>query len=70
MMDVREMRVTVRERLMHMGMSVGLFPVPRKVVSVLMVGVMPMPMVMRKRFVRMVVCVAFADMQPYAQRHE
>ena len=68
--DIRKMRVAMCERLMRMEMCMRLFPIPRKVVLVLMVRVVAMPMVMGKCFMGVVVRMAFADVQPYADCHE
>ena len=68
--DIRKVRVTVRERLMRMEMCMRFFPVPRKVVLVLMVHVVAMPMIMGKCFVCVVVRMPFTDVQPYADCHE
>ena len=46
--DIRKMRVAMCERLMRMEMCMRLFPIPRKVVLVLMVRVVAMPMTPRR----------------------
>lgn len=70
MMYVREMRMRVRNRCMPMRMAVRLFAVPCEVVLMLMMRVVPMPMRVIQRVMRVRMLVPFADMQPDAQRHE
>ena len=69
-MDVRKMRMSVDERvmLMHVGMRFG--PVPRNIVSMPMVLVMPMRVFMSHRLVRMHMFVALGNVKIDAQRHE
>jgi hypothetical protein len=70
MVNVREMRVTVRDRQMRVRMRMRFIAIVRKVVRVLMMFVMPMPVRMLEPLVRMFVFVPFAHMQPDAERHQ
>src|ERR1044072_9978911 len=70
MMYVRKMRMPVRNRCMPMRMAVRLFAVPSEVVLMLMMRVVPMPMRVIQRVMRVRMLVPFADMQPDAQCHE
>lgn len=67
-MNVRKMRVAVRDRQMHVRMRVRFIAVIRKVACVLMRVVVPMPML--EPLVRMRVFVPFAHMQPDTERHQ
>ena len=69
-MDIREMRMTVLERRMLMGMSVRFRAIHWKIVRVLMMVVVVVVMGVIQRLMRMVVAMAFREVQPYAQRHQ
>ena len=68
--DVGEVRVLVRQHSMPMRMHVRLAPFPPEVVLVLMVRVMPVAMGVLERFMRVLVLVPLANVQPNAQGHE
>ena len=68
--NIRKMRMSVRDRCMVMRMGVRLFTVPWEIVFMLMMRVVSMTMRMAERFVRVRMLVAFADMQPYAENHQ
>lgn len=59
--QVRVVRVAVNQRLVYVRVSVRLVAVPRKIVGVLMMFVVPMSMVVYQRRVRVFVRVPFAD---------
>lgn len=61
-MNVRKMRMAVRNRQMHVRMRVRFVAVIREVVRVLVMFVVPMPMRMLESLVRMRVFVPFAHM--------
>lgn len=68
--DVRKVRVPVRQDPMPMRVHVRLAPVPRKVMLVLVVRVVSMRMRVFERLMRVVVLVPFANMQPDANAHQ
>ena len=70
MMNIWEMRVRMRDRRMGMRMRVRLVAVPREIVVVLVMRVVPMPMRMIQRGMRVRMLVSFADVQPDTQRHQ
>jgi hypothetical protein len=69
-MNVGEVCVRVSNRRVLMGMRVRLRIVPRKVVCVLMVFVVPVPMVMVQNLVSMRVFMPLTDMQPDSKSHK
>jgi len=69
-MDVRIVRVNVRDRLMHMWVGVRFTAIPREIVRVLVVIIVAMTMLMGERIVCMLVRVALVDVQPDAHRHQ
>ena len=69
-MDIREMRMTVFERRMLMGMSVRLGAIHWEIVRVLVVFVVVVVMGVTQRLMHMFVAMAFRQMQPYAQRNQ
>lgn len=69
-MNVRKMRVAVRDRQMHGRMRVRFIAVIRKVACVLMRIVVPVPVPMLEPLVRMRVFVPFAYVQPDTERHQ
>ncbi|KQU80994.1 hypothetical protein ASE08_12055 [Rhizobacter sp. Root16D2] len=68
--DVRKVRVPVRQNAMPMWVHMRLAPVPRKVMLVLMVRVVSMRMRVLERLMRVFVFVPFANMQPDADTHQ
>ena len=69
-MNVRKMRVAVRDRQMHMRMRVRLVAVVRKIVRMLVMFVVPMPMRVLEWLVRVRVFMPFANVQPDPERHQ
>lgn len=69
-MNVRKMRMAVRDRQMHVRMRVRFVAVVRKIVRMLMMFVMPMPVRVLEPLVRMRVFMPFANVQPDAERHQ
>src|SRR5437764_951476 len=70
MMHIRIVRMRVCCRFVVMLMCMRLGAVPRKIVLVLMMHIVPMRMAMRHRFVCVFVFVALGEMQPNAARHQ
>lgn len=69
-MHVRIVRMRMRHRSMTMVMGVRLGSIPFEIMLVLMMGVVAVAMVVLQRFMRVLVRMAFADMQPHAERHQ
>jgi len=69
-MDVRVMRMLVRQHLMSVRMRMGLRGTPGESMLVLVVFVMPMPMAVLKRLMRVLVLMPLANMQPDADGHQ
>ena len=69
-MNVRIVGMAVRQQRMRMLVRVGFLPIPRKIVRVLVMGVMDVSVRMRHGVMRMQVFMALRQMQPYACRHE
>ncbi|MNV93663.1 hypothetical protein D3C71_1883770 [compost metagenome] len=69
-MNVRVMRMLVRQHLMPVGMRVRLRCVPSKGMRVLMVLVMRMPVAVLQRLMAVFVLMPLADMQPDANCHQ
>jgi hypothetical protein len=63
-------RMAVGKLLMYVWMRVRLTTVPRKVVRVLVMFVMPVAMRVRRRFMRVRVFMAFSQVKPDAASHE
>src|SRR6266536_3908833 len=70
MMDVRKVRVAMREGFVPMAMRVRFGAVPIEIVRVPMVVVMPMRMEVVDGVVQMLVLVDFGHMQPDANGHQ
>ena len=70
MMDVGEVRVTMREGFVPMAMRMRFGAVPLEIVRVPMVVVMPMRMDVVDGVVQMLVLVDFGHMQPDANGHQ
>jgi len=68
-MDVREMRVRVRNGQMNMRMGMRFVAGIRKVVLVPMVFVVAVPMSVLEEVVVMLMLMALAHVQPNAKRH-
>ena len=68
MMEVRVVRMPVPEPVMPMPVRMRLGR--RPLVGVLMMLVVDMPVFVLDRLVRMVVLMAFGQMQPEAERHQ
>ena len=68
--DVRVVRMDMCDRLMHVRMGVRFAAIPGKVVRVLVVFVVVVAVLVDERFMRVLVCMSFANMQPDAHRHQ
>ena len=68
--QIREMPMGVRQRLVSMLVRVGLGAVPRRVMRVTMVFVVPVCVRMRHRLVDVLVLVTLRQVQPDADDHE
>lgn len=68
--DVRKVRVPVRQNAMPMRVHMRLAPVPRKVMLVLVMRVVSMRMRVLERLMRVLVLVPFSNMQPDADGHQ
>jgi hypothetical protein len=69
-MDIRVVRVLVRDHLVAMRMQVRLAAVPGKRVLVLVMLVMPMLVGVLEKFVGVFVQMSFPYVQPDSQRHQ
>jgi hypothetical protein len=69
-MDIREMRMRVRHGCMAVRMGMRLVAVPREVVLVLVMRVVPVTMRVLERIVRVRMLMTFANVQPHAERHQ
>lgn len=69
MMDIREVRVRVSNRQMHVWMGMRLVARIRKVVFMLMMLVVAVPMRVLEALMRMLVLMPLSDMEPNAKRH-
>lgn len=69
MMDIREMRVRMRDGQVDVRMCVRLVAFVRKVVAMLMMLVVAVPMRVLQPLVRMLVHVPLPHVQPYPQCH-
>lgn len=68
--NVRIVGVFMHQRFVTMHMSMGFSAVPRKIVRVLVMLVMPVRMVMMQRLMGVLVFVPLPQMQPDPQRHQ
>lgn len=69
-MNIRIVRMGVRQRFVTMRMRVRFHAVPSECVRVLVVIVVHMPVDVLKRFVGVLVRMPFAHVQPNAKRHQ
>ena len=69
-MNVREMRMRVRQRLVLMGVQVRFGTVPFEVMRVLVVGIVPVRMRMPHPFVAVLMLMLLRYMQPDARGHQ
>ena len=69
-MDVRKVRMSVDEHVVLMHVCMWFGPVPRKLVAMPVVLVMPMRVFVRHRLVRMHMLVALGEVKIDAQRHQ
>ena len=69
MVDVREMRMAVTQRLVSVFVRVGLRPVPLGAVLMLVMSVMHMGVRVREALVQVLVLVSFGELQPDTERH-
>src|SRR6188472_4333628 len=70
MMNVGVMDVLVDERFMPVDVCVRLDAIPLKIVSVVVMRVMPMRVRVQDGFMGVLVYMMFAQMEPEAERHE
>ena len=70
MMNVRVVSVPVNGSRVQVWMRMRLNPVPRKIVHVLVVRVMPMRVRVFDAFVDVLMFVLFGQMQPETQSHQ
>ncbi len=69
-MNIRVVRMGVRQRFVTMRMGVWFHAIPGEWVRVLVVIVVHMPVAVLKRFVGVLVRMPFAHVQPNAKRHQ
>ena len=69
-MNVGIVGVRMHEALVGVPVSVRLATIPRKGMLMLMMLIMPMRMLVLEGFVRVLVQVPFAQMQPHTERHQ
>ena len=69
-MDIGEVRMRMHERVVFVRMAMRFLAIPAEIVPVLVMLVVTMAMLMLERFVFMRVFVAFAQVQPDADRHQ
>ena len=69
-MDVREVRVRVRQCLVAMGMRMRLARRVARGMSVLMMLIVNVQVLVLHRFVMMQVLVAFGEVKPYSHGHQ
>lgn len=67
--DIRIMRVTVRDRFVGMRVRMRLLAIPLEIVRVLVMRVVHMAMGVGHRFVGVQVLVVLGQVQPYARAH-
>ena len=70
MVDVRVMRMLVRQGKVGMLMTVWFGAVPRRLMRVLMVRIVHMAMCMYQRLMGVLVCVPLGQVQPNPQPHQ
>jgi hypothetical protein len=68
--NIRKMRVRVGNRRVLMRVRMRFLTVPRKIVRVLMVLVVPVPMVVVQKLVSVRMLMPLTDMKPDSQCHE
>ncbi len=68
-MDIGEMRVGMRQRRMLVRVAMRLLAVPRKIMGVLVMGIVAVCMRMRHRHMGMRMRVRLRQMQPNARAH-
>ena len=68
--DIREMRMTMRHRRMLMRMCVWFCPIPWHVMRVLMMLVVNMVVGVIHGLVPVLMAMTFRQVQPHAQRHQ
>lgn len=69
-MNIRKMRVGMRDACMHVRMRVRLSPIPVEIMFVLVMFIVAMPVGVGQRLVRMRMFMSFAQVQPYADSHQ
>jgi hypothetical protein len=70
MMDIGKMRMAVKQRLVTVLVGMRLFAQPIRLVRVPMVRIVDVHVVVRQRFVQMLVIVPFVQMEPDAESHQ
>ena len=70
MMNVREVRVQVRQRRMSVRMRVRLTAIPWKIVRMLMVVVVRVAVRVLEDFVRVFMLMMLGQVQPYSRGHQ
>ena len=69
-MDIRIVRMSMRQQRMHMAVRMRFIRVARKLVGVLVMFVVAMPMRVRQGIVDVFVIVPFGQVKANAARHE
>jgi len=69
-MDIGEVWMRMHERVVSMRMTMRFLAIPAEIVPVLVMLVVTMPMLVLERFMLVRVLVAFAQVQPDADRHQ
>ena len=67
--DIRKVGVAMCEPGMAVHMGVRFHPIPRKIVVVLVMGIVPVPVPMGHFFMVMPVGMVFSQMEPNAHTH-
>jgi len=70
MMNVRIVRVSMLDRLMHVVMRMWLVTIPGESVRMQVMGIVNMRVLVLQELMIMEMCVNFSEMQPYARSHE
>ena len=67
--DIRKVRVAMRDRFMHMLMGVGFISIPRKSMGMLVMSIMPMRVIVFNWMVGMNVLMSLNHVQPQSGCH-
>lgn len=68
--QIREVRVPMKQRLVPVLVRMGLFAVPVRLVRMPVVRIVHVQMTMRKRFMQMLVLVLLREVQPDTDGHQ